>query len=423
MAPDKAPIQDPDELDRAVRTAVARAPVTDMHTHLYTPGFGDLLLWGIDELLTYHYLVAEVFRYAPMPYEDWWALPKRAQADHVWRHVFLEHSPVSEAARGVLTTLRELGLDPASRDLDAYRAYFADKSVTDHVDDVLRIANVTSLVMTNDPFDDLERPRWMDRGPDAAEDGRFHAALRIDPLLSQLPAAAPRLREWGYEAGDDLDEEDRAQIRRFLGEWIDRMNAVYVAASLAPTFDPFDEQSPGARVLRDCVLPVARDRNVPVALMIGVKKLINPGLRLAGDGVGKMDIRAVERLCALYENNKFLVTLLARENQHELCVAARKYPNLMIFGCWWFLNIPELVDEITSLRTELLGLSFVPQHSDARVLDQVIYKWLHSRRLIADALARHYRNLHETGWRPTAAEVDRDVRVLFGDNFRRFVER
>jgi hypothetical protein len=54
----------------ATRAAIARAvgkivdatPVTDIHTHLYPPAFGSLLLWGLDDLLTYHYLVAEVFR-------------------------------------------------------------------------------------------------------------------------------------------------------------------------------------------------------------------------------------------------------------------------------------------------------------------------------------------------------------------------
>ena len=53
-------------------TAVVRAqPITDMHTHCYAPRFGAspadgaFLLWGIDELLTYHYLVAEVYRVDP----------------------------------------------------------------------------------------------------------------------------------------------------------------------------------------------------------------------------------------------------------------------------------------------------------------------------------------------------------------------
>ena len=36
------------------------------------------------------------------------------------------------------------------------------------------------------------------------------------------------------------------------------------------------------------------------------------------------------------------------------------------------------------MRIELLGTSFIPQHSDARVLDQLIYKWDHSRQIIGE---------------------------------------
>jgi hypothetical protein len=158
-------------------------------------------------------------------------------------------------------------------------------------------------------------------------------------------------------------------------------------------------------------------------MMIGVKKLLSPELRLAGDGVGKASIETVEHLCATYPRNKFLVTMLSRENQHELAVAARKFRNLMPFGCWWFLNNPSLVDEITRMRLELLGLSFIPQHSDARVLDQLIYKWRHSRRVIADALYDKYADLMAAGWVMEEAEIKRDVEKLFGGNFRAFLEK
>ncbi|MFH1969228.1 MAG: glucuronate isomerase, partial [Verrucomicrobiota bacterium] len=47
-------------LQATVSSVFAQTPVTDIHTHLFDPGMGPLLLWGIDELLTYHYLVAEV---------------------------------------------------------------------------------------------------------------------------------------------------------------------------------------------------------------------------------------------------------------------------------------------------------------------------------------------------------------------------
>ena len=58
-----------DQVAAAVEEAVTRTPVSDIHTHLYDPAFGSLLLWGIDDLLTYHYLVAESFRWGMLAYE------------------------------------------------------------------------------------------------------------------------------------------------------------------------------------------------------------------------------------------------------------------------------------------------------------------------------------------------------------------
>ena len=72
------------------------------------------------------------------------------------------------------------------------------------------------------------------------------------------------------------------------------------------------------------------------------------------------------------------------------------------------------------MRLELLGLSFTPQHSDARVLDQLIYKWRHSRQILSRVLVDKYGELAETGWAPTAAEIQRDVKQLLGGAFDRF---
>jgi hypothetical protein len=114
---------------------------------------------------------------------------------------------------------------------------------------------------------------------------------------------------------------------------------------------------------------------------------------------------------------RFLATFLSRENQHELCVAARKFSNLMPFGCWWFLNNPSIVNEITTERLELLGTTFIPQHSDARVLEQLMYKWQHSRRVIADCLATSYDQLISVGGQVTHEQIERDVMKLFEGNF------
>jgi hypothetical protein len=73
------------------------------------------------------------------------------------------------------------------------------------------------------------------------------------------------------------------------------------------------------------------------------------------------------------------------------------------------------------MRFELLGSSFIPQHSDARVLDQLVYKWDHSRRVIAEVLAEKYQDLVETGWRLAPQDIERDVRLLLRDNFAAFL--
>ena len=93
----------------------------------------------------------------------------------------------------------------------------------------------------------------------------------------------------------------------------------------------------------------------------------------------------------------------------------------MPFGCWWFLNNPSIVSEITSERLELLGTSFIPQHSDASVLEQLIYKWRHSRVVIAASLYETYERLLQSGRAVTREEIERDVTRMFAGNFRAWV--
>jgi hypothetical protein len=417
---DPKPLRTPKAIAEAVDRAVARTPLTDLHTHLYAPTFGPLLLWGIDELVTYHYLIAEVLRTdRSVTPADYWAMGTAQRADHIWRVLFVENEPISEARRGVLTTLAKLGIAPGPSGLAEAREYFRDVTVEDHIDTVLRLSNVQSAVMTNDPFDDAERAVWL-AGPDL--DPRFRAAMRIDMLLNAWESATVKLRGMGYAVSPVFTRATYAEVRRFLDDWADRMRPLYLAVSLPSDFAyPADDAR--SRIIANCVLPFCRERGIPFAMMVGVKRLINPALRLAGDGVGLWDMRSLERLCAGNPEVRFLVTVLARENQHELCVTARKFPNLLPFGCWWFLNDPSLILEMTRMRVELLGFSFVPQHSDARVLDQLIYKWEHSRELLARVLKEKYADLAATGWPLTEDGIRRDVRQLFSGNLEAFMSR
>ena len=421
------------ELPAVVWEVLASTPVVDMHTHLYPPAFGTpvanrttptdpagLMLWGVDELVTYHYLVAEVFRVVPatkLPYEQFWAMSKAEQADHIWRHLFVERTPLSEACRGVVTTLSKLGLDPGVRHLDSLRRWFREQDPDEYTDRVMGLANVTSITMTNAVFDPNERRRWLNG---VSPDPRFTGVLRFDPLLLDWPNSGRLVADMGYDVTAELSDTTLSAVRRFLSDWCGRVNAVYCAVSLPPEFR-YPSGGPADTLLAQAVLPVCEERGIPFAMMIGSRRGVNPALRDAADMGGLADVPSVCHLCRDFPRNRFLVTMLARENQHDLAVAARKFGNLMPFGCWWFLNNPSLIDEITRMRVELLGTSVVPQHSDARVLDQLVYKWDHSRTVIGRVLTEKYADLLAAGWPLTRAEVERDARQFLGENFTNFL--
>jgi hypothetical protein len=85
-----------------VERCVLSTPVTDVHTHLYDPAFGSLLLWGIDDQLVYHYLVAEAFRHLqPSVRQPSGSLDKAAQAERVWEALFVQHSLPCPSPAGV----------------------------------------------------------------------------------------------------------------------------------------------------------------------------------------------------------------------------------------------------------------------------------------------------------------------------------
>jgi hypothetical protein len=407
------------QIPDTVLRALATTRIYDLHTHIYPPAFGPLLLRGIDELLNYHYLQAEALRAdGTISYDQFWSLAAERQAEFIWQTLFLDRAPISEAARGVLTTLRLLGCEVESRNLAHYRAFFAGLSPEEHVDRVFRAARVHTVVMTNNAFDPLERRCWQQAG---AIDPRFKGVVRIDPLLREWPQVGGQLTALRYPTRLPLDAEGRRHIRRFLEDWVERVSAIYVAASLTPEWR-YPDDSLGARILEEIVLPLCRERGLPFALMIGVRPQVNPKLRVAGDSVGPAHLPSIDRLCTTYPENLFMLTALSRESQHEAAVAARKHRNLFLFGCWWFMNNPVLIEETTRMRMEMLGTSFVPQHSDSRVLDQLVYKWAHFREIIARVLAEKFCDLARTGWPVTEAEIRRTVEDYLSGNFTKFLE-
>ena len=64
----------------------------------------------------------------------------------------------------------------------------------------------------------------------------------------------------------------------------------------------------------------------------------------------------------------------------------------------------------------MLNDNFIPQHSDARVIDQLIYKWNDFRHYYTSVYANKYRQLVQTGFKIKPEDIERNV-------YNQFVEK
>jgi hypothetical protein len=172
------------EISAAVQEALRTTPVIDMHTHLFMPSLGTLGLWGIDQLLTYHYLEAELFRSSKVIPEQYWELSLREKAGLIWNTLFFRNTPIRSYQ----------GRNRCSRCV----------RTADGCSGFIGSTRVSEVVMTNDPLDPAEGLLW-EQGVE--RDPRFHPVLRLDRILNQF------------------GNQSILEVRRFLSVWIDRMNS------------------------------------------------------------------------------------------------------------------------------------------------------------------------------------------------------
>src|SRR5260370_12840627 len=103
---------------------------------------------------------------------------------------------------------------------------------------------------------------------------------------------------------------------------------MYMAVSLPDSFF-YPAETLGNRLLVEAVLPSCRELDLPLSLMIGGHPQANPALRLAGDAVGRADLRSLENVCRTFPKNRLLLSVLNRDNQAELAVSSPKLHSLL----------------------------------------------------------------------------------------------
>jgi len=263
--------------------------------------------------------------------------------------------------------------------------------------------------MTNNPFDTSEWQLFKNKKWDTK---KYLASLRLDDILINLD----RCLDICKKNIDHFDNENDLIIK-YLDKVYEESKPVYAALSL----NNLQLSSLLKNRFVSDILKWLERKNIPLSLLLGVRRQVNKDFLLAGDGIDKVDLYYLSEICNQYPNNKILCSCLSLNDQHELTVLARKHQNLKIFGFWWFMNQPSLIKLILNLRIELLGLNFIPQHSDARVTDQLIYKWIHFKTLLSNVLFNHYNNIQIKNFKISENQISDDVSKLLYNNSQNFL--
>lgn len=126
--------------------------------------------------------------------QEFYAQSKQKQADDIWKTLFLERSPVSEACRGVITTLIALGLKEAveERDLNAIRSFYRKyrddgvQGAERYCNLVYKIAGIKYAIMTNIPFEPTEAQHWR---PQPKVRKRYQGSMYISICIITLSSS------------------------------------------------------------------------------------------------------------------------------------------------------------------------------------------------------------------------------------------
>ena len=394
-----------DNISDKLLNIINNTPIFDLHTHLFPPQHEGYFLLGFKNLLNYHYLIAELLTATNINASTFYSYNDEKKASLIWNELFEKRTPVSEACSGVLSILKELKIELNKKSFLSICDEYDNKIQSDKK--IFDLSNVSSLVMTNNPFDLDE---WSLFNNSDWDKKIYLASLRLDDLILNY-------EETFKKAKDQTSNQVKNTIIAYLEKCYFQSNPVYAAVSLnLATFNTILDDS----MWRD-ILIWLENKNLPLSLMLGVRRAVNKDFGLAGDGIGDINLKELSTLCTSFPRNKFLVTCLSLNDQHELTVLARKHPNLRIFGFWWFMNQPTIIKQILKMRIDMLGFSFIPQHSDARVSDQLIYKWNHFKKILHPILLEYYQDLLDKNFPISENILQRDINNLLSGNAKNYL--
>lgn len=408
-----------EEMRSLIWTAVHTASAADVRVFFQPPIPGQSSVSGIDALLTSPAVLAEFFRrralHRPEPASDAESgvareayirsLTPGELADIVWRQLFIDHAPLSEAARTVLTTLGLYGIDVSSGDLRLLREQFESVPAAERVGRALQLSNLDLVLY---PVESMQVEGACRTG---AGTPPFRPVMYLNELFGDWKESARKLRNDGYGLKAKVDEFTPLELRRHLSAEIARLNPAALGLDWPCGHHP-DDGGVG-RLVREGALPLCRERGLPFFLAAG-----------ESEADGPRNPASVEDLASLWEDNQDVRFLFFPNREEQLfpaMLAASRSRNLLLCGPDQPLGHPFMLDSFTTRRLEISGSAFHACHSGAETLEELVGRWAHLRWTLGKTLIKHYIELWRTGWKYDEADIRKDVAALLGGNARSFL--
>lgn len=371
--------------------------IYDIHTHLFPRSRKgkDLFLAGLDDLLNYHYLTSEFLSASKMSPEKFFLKTKRKKAELVWNYLFSLNTPISEAARGVIKIFKFLKVKDYQNKsyLEVLKKFDLKKKNEVFI---LKKLKIKKIIMTNNPFNKMEWDLFKDKNWDR---NVFKSSLRLDDLFNLKKKI------------------NITKLKNFINNCIKVSKPLYFAISVdGKNIKKIFNSS----YMKKAIFPILKEKKIPIMILIGVKRGVNKKFKDGGDGIGDEDCTVLESIIAHNSDIKFLVTHLSDLSQYKLIVLSRKFPNLKLFGFWWFLNQKKMITNILDQKINLLGLNFIAQHSDARVYEQLIYKWINFKEILSEIFYEKYTLLQNDGYKISKNQIIKDMNKILNPSLENY---
>jgi len=374
------------ELFHELLVEIERIPATDIHTHIRA----DLpVAPNLSEVVLCPYIRAELETAGVG--EDVFEIEgiKKGVSEAFKHFEKIENTTSFWCLTHILRDLYGLTEKPHEADIESLsKAVEQNAQNPNWVSNVLEKSNVSDVFLVCD---------WRKRIPEMSRP--FLPTLRIDSLINEAHSSETldALTEVTGQSVYDANELRKAIARLF--ESAKEAGTVAAAVSVEPATDfvPSDRNEAdrvlslillGQKTSRDDrkmirsyvadqVLKACADHEMPLQLMLGVRKLREGNKRIAAYEPGMIAMYA--DLFARHSGVKFDVFSASEQINHELAVIARLYPNVYVSGYWWHQMFPERIRSMVRERVQMLPMTkSCGFFSDARCVE-----WLYGRAKLA----------------------------------------